>query len=73
MTTPFSSQGDVNRYLFEYRYADAHWGFEIAAANPTEAKERLKALAWASYKGEIAMKIPVPGTSLIERIRTYFR
>ena len=31
------------RYLFEYRFQDAEWAFEIVAKSPHEAKERLRA------------------------------
>lgn len=60
-----------NRYLFEYRHEDAHWGIEIVAASPDDARERLKAISWANYKGEIAATIPVPGGRMLDRIRTY--
>ena len=29
----------------------------------------LKALAWANYKGEIALRVPVPGMGLMKRIK----
>jgi hypothetical protein len=73
MTSPIVSGEKYNQYLFEYRFNDAHWGIEITATSPMEAKERLKALAWAQYKGEVAMKIAVPGGSWVERIMTRFR
>ena len=56
------------RYLFEYRHEDTEWGIEIMAASPQEAHERIKALTWARYKGEIRAKIPVPGGGLFGRI-----
>lgn len=64
---------NYSRHLFEYRYANAHWGMEIVAASPTEAAERLKALAWAQYKGEVVAKVPVPGAGLIQRISQTLR
>ncbi|MCA1510515.1 hypothetical protein [Bradyrhizobium sp. NBAIM01] len=57
-----SNEGGFQRYLFEYKFGNAEWGIEIIAANPAEARERLKAISWAQYKGEIIGKIPVvPG------------
>jgi hypothetical protein len=57
-----SMEGDIQRYLFEYKFGDAEWGIEIVAANPAEARERLKAISWAQYRGEIFAKIPItPG------------
>jgi len=61
------------RYLFEYRFDNAEWGLEISAASPAEAQERMKALAWAQYRGEIALRVPVPGAGLILRIKTALR
>lgn len=64
------SVGDsrYNRYLFEYRHDGSEWGIEIVAKSPEDAHERLKALYWAHYKGQIAAKIPVPGARLVDRI-----
>jgi hypothetical protein len=59
---------DYRRYLFEYRHGDADWGIEIVAKSPQDAQERLKAISWARYKGEIAAKIPMPGGGLLNRI-----
>lgn len=47
------------RYLFEYKFDGAEWGVEIKATSPHEARERLKAVSWAKYKGEIQATIPV--------------
>jgi hypothetical protein len=57
----FLSNADkFQRYLFEYKFDDAEWGIEIKATSPSEARERLKAISWAQYKGEIQATIPVP-------------
>jgi hypothetical protein len=71
-----SNEGDVQRYLFEYKFDNAEWGFEIVAANPAEARERLKAISWAQYKGEIYAKIPVtpgPVVRALSRLRAALR
>jgi hypothetical protein len=60
--------GEFKRYLFEYRHEGAEWGLEIVASSPQDARERLKALAWAHYEGEIKAKIPVPSGKLFSRI-----
>ena len=62
-----------NRYQFEYRHDGAHWGIEIVASSPDDARERLKAISWADYKGEIAATIPVPGGRMLNRIRTFLQ
>ena len=64
---------DYRPYLFEYRHDGAQWGIEIVAKSPEDARERVKALSWATYKGEIAAKIPVPGGRLLERIWAHLR
>jgi len=53
-----------NRYLFEYRFRNADWAFEVVATSPEEARERLKAISWAQYKGEIFAKIAATGVPL---------
>ncbi|MBP0439443.1 hypothetical protein [Tianweitania sediminis] len=56
-------------YLFEYRHQGADWGIEILATSPADAQERLKALAWARYKGETVAKIKVPGGGALSFLR----
>jgi hypothetical protein len=60
-------------FLFEYRFAGAEWAITIHAADAAEAREKVKAVAWAQYKGEVAATIPVPGGSLIRRLTTWMR
>lgn len=67
-----SKEGGFRSYLFEYKFGDAKWGIEITAANPAEARERLKAISWAQYKGEIFANVPV-GPSLFSRAVARFR
>ena len=62
------SANDFGRYLFEYRHDGSEWGIEIVATSPQDARERLKAISWANYKGEIAAKIPVPGGNFLSRL-----
>jgi hypothetical protein len=64
----FSMRDGYNRYLFAYRHDDSEWGIEIVANSPQDAHERLKAIRWAHFKGEIAAKIPVPGGSHFRRL-----
>jgi hypothetical protein len=67
-----SGGSDFQRYLFEYKFGNSEWGIEIVAASPTEANERLKAISWAQYKGEVIAKIPVtpgPIVRALSRIR----
>lgn len=69
----FSVSEGYQQYLFEYRFGDSVWGIQIAAKNADEARERLKAISWAQYKGEIFATIPVPGAGLWKRITALFR
>lgn len=50
---------DYATHLFSYHFADAKWSLEIKAKNADEARERLKALAWATYDGELIASVPV--------------
>lgn len=61
----------MRRFLFEYRFRGEVYGFEIIAADATEAGERIKALPWAQYKGEIFAKVPVPAAGWLRRL--FFR
>lgn len=47
-------------YLFEYPHDGGTWALKVKAKSPEDARARLKALAWARYKGEVAATIPVP-------------
>ena len=51
--------GEYTTHLFSYRFGDARWSFEIRAKDADEARERLKALAWATYDGELVANVPV--------------
>mgnify|MGYP000983646667 CR=1 FL=1 len=67
------SDVEFNRYLFEYRHGGAEWGFEINARSPQEAKERIKSLAWARYKGEIQATVYIPtGGTFLTAVRRFF-
>ena len=61
-------------YLFEYRHDDSQWGFEIQAASQADAEERVAKLQFATYRGEIAAKIPVlPGSNAFVRALCWMR
>lgn len=47
-------------FLFSYRFDGAEWGTSVHAANPVEAKEKIKAMSLARYDGEVMAKIQVP-------------
>lgn len=48
-------------YLFEYPHDGGTWALKVKASSPEDARDRLKSLAWARYKGEVAATVPVPG------------
>ncbi len=68
-----SVSDDYKRYQFEYRFDGAEWVIMIVAKSPDEARERIKAMNWAQYRGEVAAIIPIPGAGLLNRIRALFR
>lgn len=55
-------------YLFEYRFGGETWAITIFADSPAEAKEKIKQVAFAQYKGEQMMKISVPGGGWLRRL-----
>lgn len=49
-------------YLFEYHFGGLTWGITIHADSPSQAREKIKAVGMASYKGEEFARIYVePG------------
>lgn len=57
-----------NRYLFEYRHGGSEYGIVIHARSPEEANERINALNFARYCGEVKATVHIPGTGRIGRI-----
>ena len=45
-------------YLFSYRFNGREYTIDIVAKDADEAKERLKALAWAKYDGILGGRMP---------------
>lgn len=50
----------MREFLFEYRYDESEWGISIFAEHAVEARERIKAVGLARYKGEVGAKIKAP-------------
>lgn len=66
-------EGANREFLFNYRFGGAEWGVTIFAADPVEAKEKIKAVALARYDGEVMAKIPAyPGAGLVTRFFTWW-
>lgn len=59
-------------HLFSYRFEGREYTVDIVAKDADEAKERLKALAWAKYDGVLVARIP-EGLGLVARISTAVR
>jgi hypothetical protein len=55
------------KFLFEYRFAGAEWCVTIFAADAAEAREKIKQVALARYKGEVHAEIHVPLGGIISR------
>ena len=67
--------GEEKLYLFEYRHDGRWWGLQITASDAEDARARLRALAFAQYRGEVFASIPVPAGGLwtrANRLRTKF-
>lgn len=59
-------------HIFSYRYEGKSYTVDIVAKDAAEAKERLKALAWAQYDGELVARIPRSAGPLV-RIGVWLR
>lgn len=60
-------------YLFEYRHDGSEYGIVISARSPAEAKERINALNFARYCGEVKATIHIPtGRGLFGAVRRWF-
>jgi hypothetical protein len=54
----FSSSHKYATHLFSYRFNGREFTIDIVARDEAEAKERLKALAFARYDGELIARVP---------------
>lgn len=66
------SESGYTTHLFSYRYDGSEWSLEIPAKSAREAKERLGALTFARYDGELIAKVPV-GAGPFVRLATWIR
>lgn len=57
--------GKYATHLFSYRFQDKTYTVDIVAKDAAEAKERLKALAWAQYDGELVARMPAKSGPLV--------
>ena len=65
----------TREFLFTYRFGGAEWGISIFAADPAEAREKIKAVALARYDGELHMRIPARASvfGLVPRLIVWLR
>lgn len=60
--------GQQREFQFSYRFDGAEWGITIFADSPAQAREKIKAVAFARYDGELMARIPaVLGAGIIAR------
>lgn len=64
--------GVDKKFLFEYRHDGAVWALEVEAPSPDAARERVKSMAWAQYKGEIKARVNVPCGGLVAKVLRLF-
>jgi hypothetical protein len=67
-----SLQQTFQTHLFTYRHDGAEWTLEIKAQDIRDAKERVKALTFARYDGELIAKIPA-GAGPLARAAVWVR
>lgn len=65
----------MREYLFNYRFGGSEWGITIYANDAAEAKEKIKAVAFARYEGELHMRIPAGASvfGLLPRLIVWLR
>lgn len=62
------SDEEYKTYICNYRFDGGEWGFTIKARSFEEAKQRIKAMVWASVEGEVGAIIPAaPGVGFLVR------
>lgn len=49
-----------NEYTFSYRFGGKTWTTNVWADSPEEAKQKVRAMATATFDGEVAAKIYIP-------------
>jgi hypothetical protein len=54
---------DYKPFLCEYPFDDGVWSFEIMARSQSDAEARIRAMPWASVKGELVARIPAAPTA----------
>lgn len=65
---------EYKTYTCSYRFEGGEWGFTIKARSFEEARERVKAMVWASVDGELHAVIPaVPGAGWLVRFLCWWR
>jgi hypothetical protein len=63
---------DYSTHLFSYRFNGREYTIDIIARDANEAKERLKALAWAKYDGVLVARVPA-GLGILARVSVAVR
>lgn len=63
----------MKEFQFSYRFDGADWGISIHADDAQQAREKIKAVSWARYDGEVMARIPaVPGAGIFVRLATWW-
>lgn len=70
------TERDASReFLFSYHFGGRQWGISIFAADPAEAREKIKTVGMARYDGELVARIPaaVPGSGGLARLLCWWK
>lgn len=57
-----SLNSECKTYLFSYEHNGASWLLELKASDPEDAKKRIRRLQYATYDGELKLKLETPRT-----------
>lgn len=56
---------EFKEYAFSYRFQGSNWAISVHAQSPQEAKEKIRAVANATYDGEVFATIPLNSKGLL--------
>lgn len=72
--TDLSDKFPDREFLFNYRFDGADWSISIFARDPAEAREKIKAVSFARFEGELYARIPaVPGAGWLTRVLCWWK
>lgn len=65
----------MREFLFTYRFNGSEWGTSVFAKDAAQAQEKIKAMAFARYDGELKMRVPaaIPGAGIFVKLFVWLK